>query len=147
MAQQLSSQMKCTFVITGSEDELPLAKKLAAHITTPVLNAMGRVSIRQLGALLSRCNLYITNDTGPMHIAALVKTPLVAIFGPGSLVRFDPRNISKKAIVLRKETKCAPCNKWECKALECLRKIAPHEVSEAALFLLRGNASHGQEKS
>jgi ADP-heptose:LPS heptosyltransferase len=77
-----------------------------------------------------------------MHIAAILKTPLVAIFGPGSLVRFDPRNISDKVVVIYKKVDCSPCNKIKCESLECLKNIYPEEVISAASSLIKSKLKH-----
>ncbi|HQQ06791.1 MAG TPA: glycosyltransferase family 9 protein, partial [Candidatus Omnitrophota bacterium] len=73
---------------------------------------------------------------GAMHIAAVVKTPQVAVFGPGYLTRFDPRIVSQKAVVLHAETACAPCNRVSCGSRACLNAIPVKTVLDAALKLL-----------
>lgn len=132
----LGEKIRVRIVITGSRDESGLAEEIERLSRFEVVKACGKTSLRQLAALIKRCNLYITNDTGPMHIAAILKTPLIAIFGPGSLTRFDPRNIFNRAIVLYKKAECAPCEKFRCRDLKCLKEISPEEVVEAALKLL-----------
>jgi len=123
-------------VITGGKDEVGLANRIIAESGLNVINLAGKLSFPQLGALIKRCNLYITNDTGVLHIAAILKTPLVAIFGPGHLRRFDPRNISEKSLVLYKGSDCSPCNKFFCPLIKCLKAISINEVVEAAAFFL-----------
>jgi ADP-heptose:LPS heptosyltransferase len=71
-----------------------------------------------------------------LHIAAVLGTPLVAIFGSGHLKRFDPRNISEKSLVLYKKSDCAPCNKFYCPTVKCLKAISVNEVVEAAAVFL-----------
>ena len=127
------------FVITGGRDETNLGKKLVKITDVRMINLAGKLNIEELGALIKRCSLYISNDTGPMHIAAILKTPLVAIFGPGDITRFGPRNISDKVLVLYKKVDCAPCEKISCSDLKCLRAINPGEVVDLALHLLEQN--------
>jgi len=122
----INKRISCKFVITGGVDE----------INAKIIDLVGKLTIRELGALIKECNLFITNDTGPMHVAAILRIPLVAIFGPGDITRFDPRNISDKAIVLYKKVDCAPCEKVECEDLKCLKIILPEEVKEAIGKLL-----------
>lgn len=136
-ADGIAEKISCTIVITGAKNEAGLAGKLIKISRAKAINLTGKLSIKELEALIKRCRLYISNDTGPMHIAAGLKTPLVAIFGAGDLVRYDPRNISDKAIVLYKKMDCAPCNKMKCETLRCLRAISAEEVVEAALHFLR----------
>ena len=134
---KLHKEISCKFVITGGKEELKLASKLM-KITADakMINLAGRLNIKELGALIKRCNLFISNDTGPMHVATILKTPLIAIFGPGCIKRYDPRYISDKAIVLYKKIECAPCERVTCDSMGCLKAILPEEVSETALRLL-----------
>ncbi len=132
----LAGKIKCKFVVTGGPWETDLFRRLEEMVNVEIIDFTTRTAIKELTALIKRCDLYITNDTGPMHIAAILKTPLVAIFGPGYLTRFDPRHISDKAVVLHKKVKCAPCNRMECDSMECLKVISPDEVVEAALSLM-----------
>jgi heptosyltransferase II len=125
------------FVITGDKDDAELGDKIFKEDRANVVNLAGKLTLSQLGALLTRCALYISNDTGPLHIAAILQTPLVAIFGPGQLTRFDPRNISPRSLVLYKKADCSPCNKFTCSSMQCLKAISINEVVEAAMVLLK----------
>lgn len=100
------------------------------------------LTLAELAYLIKRSRLFITNDTGPMHIAAILKTPMVAIFGPGYLTRYDPRRISERTIVLYKKAWCAPCLKMRCDSMRCLEDIRPQDVVAGAEALLEktGNA-------
>lgn len=126
----------CSFVITGSTAEHRYADDLTDVKDINVVNLAGKLNFKELCALIKISNVFISNDTGPMHIAAVLETPLVAILGPGDLRRFDPRTISSKAIVLYKPVKCAPCNKFSCLSMRCLKGISPQEVANAAIQLL-----------
>jgi len=133
----LHKKTHCVFVITGNSKEKRLAIKLIKNASeAKIVNCTSSLNFKELAALIKRCNLFISNDTGPMHVAAILDIPLVAIFGPGYLRRFDPRNISSKAIVLHKGVDCSPCNKENCRSLKCLKEISPEEVAKAALSLL-----------
>ena len=137
---------KVFFVVTGTREETRLAEGLIrmAGKRLTILNSMGKFNIRELAALIKRCRLYIANDSAPMHIAAALKTPLIAIFGPGYIERFDPRAIFAQAIVFRKETDCSPCDRERCKSIKCLKAISPAEVIPAALKLLNEKIGVGQ---
>ncbi len=136
VVNELSQKENCRFVITGGKDEVSLAKKLQDACSGNIINLAGELNTYELCALIKRCSLYISNDTGPMHIAALINTPLIAIFGPGDITRFDPRRISDRAVVLRKETHCAPCNNAECDLMKCLQSITPEDVYAVVIRLL-----------
>ncbi len=137
--REINNKINCKFVLTGAKDEVSLAGRLVKITGIKIISLAGRLSFRELAALIERCNIFISNDTSPMHIAAILGTPLVAIFGPGYLRRFDPRNISDKARVLYKKADCAPCDKVVCSSLKCLKSISPQELIEAALGLLHKN--------
>jgi len=136
LIKRLKNRGDFNFVVTGDKRERGLAKFLVAKSKIRVINLAGRLSISQLAALIERCCLYITNDTGPMHIAASLNVSTVAIFGPGSLVRYDPRNISNRCKVVYHKHECAPCNKKRCARLNCLKEISVEEVFNAASLLL-----------
>ena len=139
--EDINGRISCGFVITGGRDEVNLARHLTVITDAKTANLAGRLNTAELGAVIERCDVFITNDTGPMHIAAILKTPLVAIFGPGDITRFDPRNISQKATVLHKKVECAPCERTECRTMKCLKIIRPEEVVEAALGLVSCHSS------
>lgn len=139
-AQKIGKKITCKFVLAGGKDELGAELCAAYRVIAPadikIINLAGKLAINELGALIARSNLFIVNDTGPMHIAAALKVPLVAVFGPGYMAQFDPRCISDKAVVLYKKADCAPCNKIYCDSIKCLKAISPEEVTNAALELL-----------
>jgi heptosyltransferase-2/heptosyltransferase-3 len=134
--KEISSMMKCKFVVTGGNDEIDMAGELVKTAGSTVVNMAGKLNIKETGALIKRCNAYIANDTGTMHIAAVLKTPLAAILGPGDMVRFNPINISDNVIVLYKKTECAPCDKKECGSMKCLKAVSVKEVTGAVHSLL-----------
>lgn len=129
--EEINEQISSKFAITGGKDEVHLVHELIEMTNVNAINLVRKLDIKELGALIKRCNLYISNDTGSMHIAAILKTPLVAIFGPGDITRYDPGNISDQVAVLYKKVDCSPCNKVRCSNLKCLKTISPREVVEA----------------
>ncbi|MBU4305395.1 MAG: glycosyltransferase family 9 protein [Candidatus Omnitrophica bacterium] len=126
----------CRIVISGGKDERELAEYLRKVNSERVISLADKLTLKELGALIERCALFISNDTGPMHIAAVLKTPQIALFGPGDITRFDPRNISDNAVVFYEKSVCAPCEKVKCDDMECLKQITPGEVTHEALKLL-----------
>lgn len=110
-----------------------------------VVDLVGRTSLRQLGAVLSLCDAFVGNDSGAMHVAAAVGTPVVAIFGST-----DPRKtgpLADSAAVLWKRVSCSPCHRRRCPSgsYRCLRAVETREVVEAALTAaaLRPRAAGG----
>jgi heptosyltransferase-2 len=135
--KQVHERFACAFIITGSAEESSLGAQLASMQGLNIINLCGKLQLREFAALINRCTLFISNDTGPMHMAAALGVSLIAIFGPGCLARYDPRNISKRTEVFYKKEPCAPCNNFSCNSMHCLNSIQPQEVGEAALRLLQ----------
>lgn len=136
----INANVKARFIITGDGSDSQAARKVSECAKTAVIDATRILNLTELASLIKRCNLYICNDTAPMHIAAIFKVPLIAIFGPGYLKRFDPRVLSKDAVVITSEALCAPCDRVWCSRPECLNNIPVDEVLRAAMEILR---SHG----
>jgi len=98
-------------------------------------NAAGRLCLREAAACLSKCTLYIGNDTGTMHLAASVSTPCVAIFSARDLKgKWYP--YGNQHVVFRKDINCAGCMLEACEHRTCLMEITPKEVSAAAEYRL-----------
>jgi asparagine synthase (glutamine-hydrolysing) len=123
-------------VVTGSPAEKGLAAEL--RISGSVFAAAGLYSVRETAALYSMMDVFITNDTGPMHIAAAAGARTVCIFGPGDYRRFAPSVPEARRRVVRRDVPgCAvPCYKFDCANPECLGGITPEEVLAAAAELL-----------
>lgn len=135
--REIAKKIDCKFVVSADKKEKFLAKQLEKQSGLKVINLAGKLGIKELAGLISRCRLYITNDSGPMHIAAVLGVPMIAIFGPGYLIRFDPRNITDKAVVFKAEVKCQPCDRQACLKMDCFKDISAQEVANAALGLLK----------
>ncbi len=118
-------------VLTGSSNELALVDALPTSL--PIINLVGKTSILQLGALLERCEMCLTCDSGPMHIAAAVGTPTVALFGPTDPVRHRPYSNGHE--VVEKSVSCRPCYKRTCQRQDtlhlCMKEISIGEVVNA----------------
>lgn len=99
------------------------------------------VNLRQLAELFRRAALFIGSDSGPMHIACLVNTPAVVIYGPTDPVVNAPYQYNR-AMVLRKDVSCNPCRIRDCRRLFCMNAVTPDEVFTAAEELLRGATVH-----
>lgn len=138
VCQALTTRYRMKIIITGTKDEDRLVRKIASALPAQIVDTCGKLSLSQLAALIRRCNLYITNDTGPMHIANALGTPLVAIIGPGPM-KTAPY-LSDKCIILKKDVDCSPCFKFRCKDMRCLRTITTDEVIKACDVLLKDYA-------
>jgi len=123
--------------ITGSRGDMNTIGGILGRIRYPerVLNLAGKTDLGELAALISLADLVITPDTGPMHLAAAVKAPLIALFGPTAPWRTGP--YGNGHIILRKELPCSPCFRKKCPTGECLDQITVEEVLRAAEEKLR----------
>ncbi len=146
VADALAQTYGARIVVTGGPGEIPLGNDLVAAAHAPCLNLVGRTSVRQMMAVLSRCRLMVTNDSGPMHVAAALGVPIVALFGPTDHTTTSPHTVAHR--IVRKETECAPCLKRACPTdHRCMTALTPEDVLEAARSLmdegLRRNPSQG----
>jgi ADP-heptose:LPS heptosyltransferase len=147
VAARLQREHQATILITGSEADRPLADALGKALRPKSLDLTGRLSVRESLALIAHLDLFVSPDTGPMHMACAVDTPSVSVFGPSDPVRYfsggDGSGASRH-VVVKPDLWCAPCNlirkpPEECagpEAPECLRLIAPETVYAAAARLL-----------
>ena len=96
----------------------------------------GRTALRELALLLRDADLVISNDSGPMHLANAVGTPLIAFFGAGDVRETGPCNPGA-TVIIRKPVPCAPCRKNRClyARLHCLEEISADEIYTAVLKL------------
>ena len=100
-------------------------------------SAASLTTLRQLGALMERAALVITNDSASLHVAGAVGAPVLAIFGPTDARKYGPTG--PKARVIRRRLFCAPCEQAQCRfSHECMRFIPADEVVAAATELLGG---------
>jgi len=131
VADDLAVRWGAKIVLTGGPDETGIATDIAGTMTSPCLNLAGRTRVRELMAVIKRCNFFITNDSGPMHIAAAFGVPLVAIFGSTDSSTTYP--LAEHAAVVRQQLDCAPCMKRECPTdHRCMTAVTPAMVVEAA---------------
>jgi ADP-heptose:LPS heptosyltransferase len=103
------------------------------------LDLIGKTSLLQLGAVLDRCDLLVSGDTGPLHLATAVKTPVLALFGAINPFRTGPVGDGHR-VLRHEELPCVPCVAKSCTNpidLECMERITPAEVFEAVVEMLK----------
>ena len=127
---QAQERFGARILLTGSTAEIPLGEALAQIAKVETINLIGKTTLMQLGALIESCNLYLTCDSGPMHIAAAVGTPTIALFGPTSPTRHGPYGENHE--IIEKPVECRPCYKRNCMRKDqphlCMTEIDPNEV-------------------
>jgi lipopolysaccharide heptosyltransferase I len=122
----LKERFGLTSVIAGGSDVAPLAAKIGEG----AISLVGKTNLRELTALLEASDLVIANDSGPMHIAAALGKPLVALFGPTNPLRTGP--YQRPNAVLRLDIPCSPCYSRTCGHQSCLRWMTVDAVLDHA---------------
>ena len=131
-------------VLTGSGDDRDAAARVRQALPpgATVIDLVGTLELLPLAAVLARLSLFVTPDTGPMHLAAVLGTPVVGVFGPSSPERWGP--LSQACRIVRIDLSCSPCNRIRhpparCQGHtpDCLMGISAQQVIEAAGDLLR----------
>jgi lipopolysaccharide heptosyltransferase II len=120
------------FAVLGSGDDASLTKTIVEAAPERALDLAGRVSLPELIEWLRLSELLVTNDTGPMHLAAAINKPVVAMFGPTEPRKTGPYGQVDHALQL--ELPCVPCMKSRCRwhePMECLRGLRPERVLAA----------------
>jgi len=125
-------------VLAGAPDEVEAAAEVANLSGGDVVNLAGRTNLRELIALVAGASVVVMNDTGPMHLAAALGRPLVAIYGPTSPVRTGPYR--RPDAVARLDLPCSPCylkRLSDCPhGHRCLRELTPAMVCRRVAALL-----------
>jgi heptosyltransferase-1 len=126
-------------VIAGPKD-MATAEKVLGQMRHPAINLACKTSVSQLASLLKRCRLFISNDSGPVHIASSLGVPVISIFGRNqrglSPVRWGP--VGEKDKALHKEIGCIECLAHNCKKeFACLKAITVSDVLAAADAILK----------
>ena len=121
LADWLVREYNAKILILRGPNEAHLTRNVQKIMTYSSI-AHAPESIRNLAALMKYCKLVICNDSGPMHIAAALNVPMVAIFGPTDHVAWKP--LSEKATIVRRDMACWPCSAHKCKiGWECTKKL------------------------
>ncbi len=123
-------------IITGTAQDQPLAGMLINSLkNTKIINACGKTNINELAVLIKKCQVFISADSSPLHIASAVGTPFIALFGPTDDRRHLPPG--GDCIVMNKKLPCSPCYKTKCRHRRCMLAISPAEVLAAVIKLLK----------
>jgi heptosyltransferase II len=136
-ARQIQQRTDCTWVIFGGPSDVPIATAIHASLASSqaTVNLAGQTALRQLMALLKLCRVVLTNDTGPMHVAAALGTPVVVPFGSTSPELTGPGLPGdRRHRLLRSNVPCAPCFRRTCPIdFRCMGGIAVEQVIRAVV--------------
>ena len=126
------------FIILGGKSDGELAAEITTAAPEATLDLTGRTTLPQMIEVLRQCLVVVTNDTGPMHVAAALRKPVVGLFGPTNPARTGAYGQMDRALQ-RRELPCVPCMKASCsyhEPLACLRGIQPARVVGEVTSLL-----------
>ncbi|MFP4017205.1 MAG: lipopolysaccharide heptosyltransferase II [Halanaerobiales bacterium] len=115
-------------IFIGSQADLERVETIVGYMDTEAIIATGRTTLKELAALLERCTLVISNDSGPVHVASAVGTPTITIFGPSDDRKYRPRGDKHRIVETRIE--CRPCGEHECPLghHSCMRDISAEQI-------------------
>jgi 3-deoxy-D-manno-octulosonic-acid transferase/heptosyltransferase-1 len=134
LADRMVRERRIRPVFTGGAADRPMVAGILAGMTAPAVNLAGRTTLMELAALYAGCDLVVTTDTGPMHLAAAVDTPVVALFGPTAPWRTGPYGDRHR--VVRADLSCSPCFQRRCETRRCMDRITVDAVFTAAVGVL-----------
>ncbi len=136
LAVNLVEKYNCRIVIFGDRKIPGIVETAGSGWRSSIVDLTGKTSILQLAALLRQCDVLVTNDTGPMHVACAVKIPVVAIFGPTDTSTTSP--VGSCSVVITKRMGCSPCLRRICPEghHRCMTGISTVEVEKAVVEML-----------
>ena len=116
-------------VFTGSANDAPLIERVISKMNFPGITTAGFWNLTELAFLQKQAEVVIIPDSGPMHLASAMGTPVVALFGPTEPMLTGPQGGAHR--VVRKTVACQPCFKRKCASKQCMKEITVKEVYEA----------------
>jgi heptosyltransferase II len=135
LCDRIYASSKAHILLLGGSGEREIGNEVARLMTSPSTNFCGATDLRQAMALIERCRLFVTNDSGLMHVAAALDIPLVAVFGSTNPVTTGP--CGSKSHIVRVPVACGPCLKTECPTdHRCMKEVTVDMVYDVAVKLL-----------
>lgn len=145
VAQELAGTQNAAVVILGDADDTPLAQEICRRLSVPVLDSTGTLPLMQTAALLQQCRLLLSNDSGLMHMATVLKVPVVAIFGP-TVQEFGFYPFQARAQVVSTALACRPCSTKGSSRCprghhHCMQQVSSAQVLSVAQRLWKGDGA------
>ncbi len=142
-ADKLSEMYSAQVIIMGGKSDGETALDVQKLARTPLINLAGKTNLLEAIYLISQCRLFISNDSGLMHVAGALNIPTVAIFGSTNPVTTAP--MGKKSIIVRQEMSCSPCLKKTCPTdFRCMSMVSVEDVLRVAQDLFQNNRNKNQ---
>jgi len=135
LADMIIDEYDARIIFTGGYEDRHIIQDIMSAMKGRALNLAGHTTLKMLAALYKKTVLVISTDTGPMHLAAAVETPVVAIFGPTAPWRTGPYGSSHR--VVRADPECSPCFKRQCETIDCMHQISVDQVFDAVSKIIK----------
>jgi len=132
---ELASRLPLKTVVVGSKGDRYLAEEAVRASKGKAVSLAGKTGLKELVCIIREARFMVSNDTGPMHVAAALGVPVFALFGPANPLTTGP--YGEGHTVIRRELPCGPCNKRYCKKPVCMDMIEVDEVAEIIGNFLR----------
>jgi lipopolysaccharide heptosyltransferase II len=143
VAEKIGAQSSVQWILFGTARDTVAGEQIAAMLGDHCVNRIGQTTLDQLIDELRECRLLLTNDTGTMHLAALLGVPVVAIFGSTEPRLTGP--LDNGHIILRHHVECSPCFLRECPIdFRCMKAVTVQEIADAVLSSLRNQSGEFQ---
>lgn len=145
LIELLKRRYSCDVLLFGAPEDIEITDRIQRLCENAAINVVGRIQLSDLAGALQRCDLFITNDSGPMHVAVASKVPVVAIFcATTPSLGFYP--YSSRAVIIEKELTCRPCSshggrRCPLGSEECMRSIRAEDVLRGVEWLLDAKAA------
>ncbi|OGW30920.1 MAG: hypothetical protein A2X54_04320 [Nitrospirae bacterium GWF2_44_13] len=125
---ELASMLSIRSVIVGGESDIDIAGIVVKNSGSNAVSIVGKTNLKELIEIMRNARFVVTNDSGPMHIAAALNVPVFAIFGPTNPLRTGP--YGKSHVIIRKGLECSPCYRKKCKGIKCMEMTGAKEVAD-----------------
>lgn len=142
VADYISKNHRYKVLIFGDQKEIPICEKVISEMKDKesAVPACGKTTLGQFAALLDKCDIVVTNDGGPLHMAIALKKKTISIFGPVDENVYGPYPPSQRYIIIKSNEPCRPCYKSfkyiKCETLNCLKNIKTGDVIKAVEALI-----------
>ena len=137
LGDRFSEELGAKIIILWGPGEIDEARQVRDGMKNDAV-LIPETSLKQLGAILQKCAMIVSNDSGPMHISAAVGTPTVGIFGPTDPAKQGPYGC-KNEVAINGKLDCLGCDKTSCEGDECMQELEVDEVWKTALNCLKKN--------
>lgn len=125
---ELASRLPMKFLVVGGKSDTDISNKVVNSSKGNAISIAGKTNIKELIEIMRKAKFVVSNDSGPMHIAAAIGVPVFAIFGPTNPLRTGP--YGKGHSIIRKGVECSPCYKRSCRDIQCMEMIGVKEVAD-----------------